>query len=43
MFQFGISEIFILVNVQNERVANIYGVVQRGFGMLPQQAEQAIF
>ena len=36
MFQFGISEIFILVNVQNERVANIYGVVQRGLGMLPQ-------
>lgn len=34
---------FILINVHRERVANISDVVQRGWGMLPQQAEQAIF
>ena len=32
-----------LVNVQSERVANISDIVRRGLGMLPQQAEQAIF
>ena len=32
-----------LINVQNARVANILDIVRRGLGMLPQQAEQAIF
>lgn len=32
-----------LINVQNERVANIFDVVQRGLGMLPQQAKPTIF
>jgi len=32
-----------LLNVHRERVANITDVVRRGLGMLPQQAEQAIF
>lgn len=27
------------INVQNERVANIFDVVRRGLGTLPQQAE----
>ena len=32
-----------LSNVRHERVANFSDVVRRGLGMLPQQAEQAIF
>ncbi len=32
-----------MINVQHERVASIFDVVRRGLGMLPQQAEQAIF
>ena len=34
---------FIIISVQNERVANITDVVRRGLGMLPQQAAQVIF
>ena len=42
-FCFGICKIYLLGNVQYERVANISDIVRRGLGMLPQQAEQAIF
>ena len=42
-FCFDCCKIFLSINVQNERVANIFDVVRRGLGMLPQQAEQAIF
>ena len=36
-------KIYLSINVQYERVANISDVVRRGLGMFPQQAEQAIF
>ena len=42
-FCFGICKIYLLGNVQYERVANISDIVRRGLGMLPRQAEQAIF
>ena len=42
-FCFGICKIYLLGNVQYERVANISDIVRRGLGMLLQQAEQAIF
>ena len=42
-FCFNCCKIFLSINVQQERVANISNVVRRGLGMLPQQAEQAIF
>ena len=43
VFCFGMYKIYLSINVQYERVANISDVVRRGLGMLPQQAEQAIF
>ena len=42
-FCFDCCKIFLSINVQNKRVANIFDIVRRGLGMLPQQAEQAIF
>lgn len=42
-FCFRICKIYLLGNVQYERVANVSDVVRRGLGMLPQQAAQAIF
>ena len=42
-FFFDCCKVFLSINVQHERVANIFDVVRKGLGMLPQQAEQAIF
>ena len=36
-------KIYLFINIQYERVANISDIVRRGLGMLPRQAEQAIF